>query len=148
MSSPKPKAQRKAFYRAPLHKRHKLVSAHLSSELRDKTGVRSLPVVVGDKVVVVKGEHRGKSGKVVEVDLKNLWVKIEGITRKKADGTEVLVKFRPWNLVIVDLNLKDPWRRRVIERKVGKPAEAQPAETAKAQEAPQQPQQVEQGGGK
>jgi large subunit ribosomal protein L24 len=120
LASPKPKVQRKAFYNAPLHLRHKLVSAHLSRELRDKLGIRSLPVVVGDRVMIMKGDHKGKTGKVVEVDLKGLWVKVEGITRKKADGTEVLVKFRPWNLLILDLNLKDKWRRRIIERRGGR----------------------------
>jgi len=120
LASPKPKVQRKAFYNAPLHLRHKLASAHLSKELRDKLGIRSLPVIVGDKVMIMKGEHKGKTGKVAEVDLKGLWVKVEGITRKKADGTEVLVKFRPWNLLILDLNLKDKWRRRIIERRGGR----------------------------
>ncbi|MCG2874767.1 MAG: 50S ribosomal protein L24 [Acidilobus sp.] len=120
MASPKPKVQRKAFYNAPLHLRHKLVSAHLSRELREKLGIRSLPVVVGDRVMIMKGDYKGKTGKVVEVDLKGLWVKVEGITRKKADGTEVLVKFRPWNLLILDLNLKDKWRRRIIERRGGR----------------------------
>ena len=120
MASPKPKVQRKAFYNAPLHLRHKLASAHLSRDLRDKLGIRSLPVVVGDRVMIMKGDHKGKTGKVAEVDLKGLWVKVEGITRKKADGTEVLVKFRPWNLLILDLNLKDEWRRRIIERRGGR----------------------------
>jgi large subunit ribosomal protein L24 len=120
LASPKPKVQRKAFYNAPLHLRHKLASAHLSRELRDKLGIRSLPIVVGDRVMIMKGDHKGKTGKVAEVDLKGLWVKVEGITRKKADGTEVLVKFRPWNLLILDLNLKDKWRRRIIERRGGR----------------------------
>jgi len=120
LASPKPKVQRKAFYNAPLHLRHKLASAHLSKELRDKLGIRSLPVIVGDKVMIMKGDHKGKTGKVAEVDLKGLWVKVEGITRKKADGTEVLVKFRPWNLLILDLNLKDERRRRIIERRGGR----------------------------
>jgi len=120
LASPKPKVQRKAFYNASLHLRHKLVSVHLSRDLRDKLGIRSLPVVVGDRVMIMKGDHKGKTGKVAEVDLKGLWVKVEGITRKKADGTEVLVKFRPWNLLILDLNLKDKWRRKIIERRGGR----------------------------
>ncbi|MGC9112203.1 50S ribosomal protein L24 [Acidilobus sp.] len=119
MASQQPREQRKAFYNAPLHLRHKLVSAHLSKELRDKLGIRSLPLRVGDRVIVIKGDHKGKSGKVAEVDLKGLWVKVEGITRKKADGTEILVKLRPWNLVITDLNLKDDWRKKIIERRGG-----------------------------
>ncbi|MGC9072086.1 MAG: 50S ribosomal protein L24 [Acidilobus sp.] len=149
MASPKPKVQRKAFYSAPLHLRHKLVSAHLSKELRDKFGVRSLPVTVGDKVMVIKGDYKGKTGKVAEVDLKGSWVKIEGITRKKADGTDVLVKFRPWNLLIIDLNLKDHWRRKIIERRGGRAVEeAQPAEVAKEQASARQAVQEGQGGGK
>jgi large subunit ribosomal protein L24 len=139
LASPKPKVQRKAFYNAPLHLRHKLVSAHLSRDLRDKLGIRSLPVVVGDRVMIMKGDHKGKTGKVVEVDLKGLWVKVEGITRKKADGTEVLAKFRPWNLLILDLNLKDKWRRRIIERRGGR---VEALQTQTQQEGAQQ------GGGK
>jgi len=34
MTSKKPSKQRKALYQAPLHKRQKLVAAHLSKELR------------------------------------------------------------------------------------------------------------------
>lgn len=117
MVSAKPSEQRKALYRAPMHRKHKLVSAHLSKELRDKLGIRSLPVRVGDKVLIMKGDLKGRSGKVVEVDLKHLWVKIEGITRKKADGTEIFVKFRPWNLLILELNTKDSWRRKILERR-------------------------------
>ena len=142
MASAKPSKQRKALYNMPLHLRHKLLSAHLSGELREKLGTRSLPVRVGDKVVVMRGSYKGRSGKVVEVDLKHLWVKIEGITRKKADGTEVLVKFRPWNLLIVDLNLDDPWRKKILERRgYGKATQAaeqaaqQPAQAAGGQEA-------------
>lgn len=119
MASAQARQQRKEFFNAPLHIRHKFMSVHLSKELRDKLGVRSLPVRVGDKVLVMKGNYKGKSGKVAEVDLKGLWVKIEGITRKKADGTEILVKFRPWNLLLIDLNMKDNWRKKIIERRGG-----------------------------
>jgi large subunit ribosomal protein L24 len=119
VASQQARKQRKFLLNAPMHFRHKQTSVHLSKELRDKLGVRSLPVRAGDKVMVIKGDHKGRSGKVAEVDLKGPWVKIEGITRKKADGTEVLVKFRPWNLIITDLNMKDPWRKKIIERRGG-----------------------------
>ena len=120
MSSSLPKKQRKFLYNAPMHIRHKFVSAPLSRELRDKFGIRSMPIRAGDKVMVRKGSFKGKTGKVSEVDLKRLFVKIEGITRKKADGTEIPVKFRPWNLVITDLNLKDNRRKDIIARKGGR----------------------------
>jgi large subunit ribosomal protein L24 len=104
----------------PLHLKHKLVTVQLSKELREKFGIRNMPLRVGDKVKVVKGSYKGKTGKVSEIDLKRLFVKIEGITRKKADGTEIPVKFRPWNLIITDLDLKDEERRKIVQRRGGK----------------------------
>ncbi|HID17194.1 TPA: 50S ribosomal protein L24, partial [Candidatus Bathyarchaeota archaeon] len=44
IKSSKPSKQRKAFYNAPAHLRRKLVSAPLSKELREKYGVRAIPV--------------------------------------------------------------------------------------------------------
>jgi large subunit ribosomal protein L24 len=104
----------------PLHLKHKLVTVQLNKELREKFGIRNMPLRVGDKVKVVKGSYKGKTGKVSEIDLKRLFVKIEGITRKKADGTEIPVKFRPWNLIITDLDLKDEERRKIVQRRGGK----------------------------
>ncbi len=138
MGSSLPKKQRKFLYNAPMHIRHKFVSAPLSRELRDKFGIRSMPIRTGDKVMVRKGSFKGKTGKVSEVDLKRLFVKIEGITRKKADGTEIPVKFRPWNLVITDLNLKDNRRKNIIARKGGRTEFIAEEEEAKEVEKPKE----------
>jgi len=118
--SSNPRKQRKFLFNMPLHLKHKLVTVQLSKELREKFGIRNMPLRVGDKVKVVKGSYKGKTGKVSEIDLKRLFVKIEGITRKKADGTETPVKFRPWNLIITDLDLKDEERRKIVQRRGGK----------------------------
>ena len=118
--SSNPRKQRKFLFNMPLHLKHKLVTVQLNKELREKFGIRNMPLRVGDKVKVVKGSYKGKTGKVSEIDLKRLFVKIEGITRKKADGTEIPVKFRPWNLIITDLDLKDEERRKIVQRRGGK----------------------------
>jgi len=55
MRSSKARVQRKEHYNAPNHMRSKHVSAHLSTELREKYGVRSARVCRGDTVVVVTG---------------------------------------------------------------------------------------------
>ncbi|HDJ96712.1 MAG TPA: 50S ribosomal protein L24 [Candidatus Aenigmarchaeota archaeon] len=120
--SKKPKKQRKFVYNAPLHLRHKLISSHLSSELRKKYKRRSFPVRKGDEVKVMRGKFKGKTGKVMKVDLKEYKVYIEGITRKKVDGTEVPVPFHPSKLMIINLNLQDKERVKALERKVVKSA--------------------------
>lgn len=117
--SSKPSKHRKALYTMPLHLRHKLLTAPLSKELREKHRVKRLPVRVGDVVRVVRGGWTGHEGKVVRVNLKRSRILIEGVQVKKADGTPVYYPIHPSKVVIVKLNLDDPWRRGIIERRGG-----------------------------
>ena len=56
--------QRKAHFAAPSHLKHKLMSAHLSKDLRKKHNVRALPIRKDDEVTIVRGSHKGTKGKV------------------------------------------------------------------------------------
>jgi len=112
-----PRKQRKYRYNAPLHIRHKLVSAHLSLELRKKYGKRSIPLRKGDEVKIMRGEFKGLKGIIERVDLKKLKVYIDTLKTKKSDGSEVLRAIDPSNLMITSLNLDDKMRLKVLERK-------------------------------
>tara|TARA_Y100000310_G_C20479802_1_gene714140 strand:+ start:449 stop:883 length:435 start_codon:yes stop_codon:yes gene_type:complete len=109
--------QRKYRYNAPLHLRHKFLSAHLSKELKKKYDKRSFPLRKGDEVLVMRGKFTKKKGKITSVDLKNAKVTIEGLQRSKQDGSKVSVKLDPSNLQIVSLNLEDKKRVSALERK-------------------------------
>ncbi|MBT4166318.1 50S ribosomal protein L24 [archaeon] len=115
--SKQPRKQRKFRANAPLHVRHKMVSAHLSETLRKRYGKRNVPIRKGDNVKIMKGEFKGKTGKIDDVNLKKLRVMIEGIFRTKKDGTKVSVYFNPSNLLIKELNLDDEKRKKALERK-------------------------------
>ena len=115
--SRQPRKQRRAYFNAPLHKRQKLMSAPLSPELREKYGVRNLPVRVGDKVRVMRGDFKGHEGKVVKVDLKRYRIYVDGVVIKKASGETVFRPLHPSKVMIVELDLKDPWRKKIIERR-------------------------------
>jgi large subunit ribosomal protein L24 len=119
LNSKQPKKQRKFLHNAPLHLRQKLMSAPLSGELREKYGVRNLPVREGDKVKIVRGDFKGKEGNVMEVDLTRYRIHVEGVTQTKVDGTEVFYPIHPSNVIITDLNLDDPERKKIIERRAG-----------------------------
>ena len=110
-----------------------MMSAHLSKELREKYGVRTLPVRKGDVVRVMRGNYRGHEGKVVEVDRKRYYIYIEGVKIKKADGTEVLRPIHPSKVMIVKLDMSDKWRIKILERK-GVKREIIEEELAKAEE--------------
>ena len=62
-SSKQPRKQRKYVYHAPLHIRHKLLSAHLPKELREKYNRRSFPVRKGDEIEIMKVKITGYSNK-------------------------------------------------------------------------------------
>jgi len=115
MSSKKPSKQRKRFFNAPLHKRGKIMSVHLSPELREKYKVRSLPLRKGDKVRIMRGDAKGMEGKVVRVDRKKYRVYVEGVTRTNQRGEEVLIPIHYSNLMLIDLDLSDPWRKKKLE---------------------------------
>ena len=110
-----PRKQRKALYTAPLHIRRKLMSANLSKDLRADIGKRSLPIRVGDKVQVVRGEFKGHEGKVESIDAKRYKVTVEGVTLSKPDGNAVLLPIHPSNLMIIEADLKDERRLNMEE---------------------------------
>lgn len=110
MISAKPGKQRKHRYQAPLHIKHKLMGAMLSGELREEHKTKSLPLRTGDTVRVLRGDDKGKEGKVAKVNLKKMTITVDGVTVTKADGTEVPRPVHPSNVVITKLELKDERR--------------------------------------
>jgi large subunit ribosomal protein L24 len=116
MKSKKPEKQRKALYEASLHKRHKLLSAHLSKDLRKKWKKRSLPIRKGDEIKVMRGKFKGTIGKISKVDLRELRVYIENVKRKKVSGEEIHFPIHPSNLLLLNPVMEDPKRMKIIKR--------------------------------
>ncbi|MFZ2070736.1 MAG: 50S ribosomal protein L24 [Halobacteriota archaeon] len=114
--SKQPRKQRKARYDAPLHIRHKFMSASLSDELRDKYGKRSFPVRKGDTVKVMRGDDKGTVGKVRSVDLKREKIIVEGVVIARSDLSEVPRPLHPSNVMITRLELKDKLRESASQR--------------------------------
>lgn len=116
--SKQPRKQHKFRYNAPLHIRHKLVSAHLAEDLIKEYKRRNLPVRKGDEVVIMRGEFKGKTGKITDVDLKKLKIFVDAAKRKKVSGQDVQVPIDPSNVKITKLNLDDKHRKEILERKL------------------------------
>lgn len=118
MVSKKPSKQRKRLFKAPLHKRGKIMSVHLSPELREKYELRAVPIRVGDKVRIMRGDNKGIEGKVTKVDRKNYRVYVENVVRENIRGEKVPIPIHYSNLMIIELDLSDEWRKRRIEGKI------------------------------
>ena len=64
----------------------------------------------GDEVIVMKGQHAKKTGKISKVELSELKIFIEGLKVKKVSGQEVDFPVDPSNVVVTKLNLDDKKR--------------------------------------
>jgi len=115
--SKKPSKQRKFLYNAPLHLRHKFMNAPLSKELREKYGVKRLPVRKGDTVRILRGKFRGHEGTVAKVDLKRVRIYVDGATIENSRGERVFYPIHPSKVMIVKLGNVDSVRQKIIERR-------------------------------
>lgn len=102
-ASKNPKKQRKYTYQAPLHIRGRFLNAHLSEELAKKHNTRSLRVRKGDKVKIMRGQHKGKTGSIERVDTHNIRVYISTATFPKKDGTKTYTPIHPSKILITEL---------------------------------------------
>uniref|UniRef100_A0A1J3JNN1 60S ribosomal protein L26-2 n=1 Tax=Noccaea caerulescens TaxID=107243 RepID=A0A1J3JNN1_NOCCA len=107
---------RKAHFSASSSVRRVLMSSPLSTDLRQKYNVRSMPVRKDDEVQVVRGTFKGREGKVMQVYRRKWVIHIERITREKVNGTTVNVGVNASNVVITKLRL-DKDRKSLLERK-------------------------------
>lgn len=103
-SSVKKNKKIKYMLNAPLHIKSHFLNAHLSKNLRNKQKKRALRVRKGDLVKIMRGEFRGKEGKVHSVNLKLQKVYVENIERTKKDGSKALVPFKASKLLIQELS--------------------------------------------
>jgi len=108
--------QRKYRHNAPLNIQRRFLSVHLSKELREKHKLRSMQIRKGDTIKVVRGDFKGKTGKVERVSPKYTKVFVDTIMVSKKDGSKQHKALEPSNLIITSLNLEDKKRTKRFER--------------------------------
>lgn len=106
--------------------RSKLMSSHLSADLRKNHHIRSIRVVPGDSVKITRGEYRDVTGKVDKVD-PSKGVVISGTKKEKMAGQKFDVYIHPSNLLVTALNTDDKWRTKKIKGVVEPPPPADAA---------------------
>ncbi len=115
--SKQPRKQRKFVAEAPLHIKKDQLSVHLSPALRKDYGKRSVLVRKGDKVKILRGNYKGKEGKIDKVSYRDCFVHVTNITYPKNDGSNSFYPLDPSNLMITELDLSDNRRKKSLERK-------------------------------
>ena len=105
-----PRKQRRARATASLHQKSKFMYSPLSKELRKKYETRSLRVRTGDKVLILRGQFKGKDGLIERVDLSKERVYVKGAELTKKDGGKVSYPIHPSNIRILTVVTEDKKR--------------------------------------
>lgn len=98
------------------HKMDKFLGANLSVNLREQHNKRSMRVIKGDTVRILRGEYVGIEGKVEKVNTVRSTLSIEGVQREKIRGGNVKVQVHASNVQIISLNTDDDYRLKGIPK--------------------------------
>ncbi len=121
------KMRNKMIYRATFQTKSKQLGSALSKNLHKKYGKRSVRVIEGDSVTIVRGEFKGVDGKISRISIQKNSVAIEGIKKEKSKGEKFDVYIHTSNLIVTSLNTGEKWRMAKLE---GKDPKKQPKETS------------------
>ena len=111
------KMRNKMIYQASSQTRSKQLGSALSKDLHKKYGKRSVRVIEGDSVTIVRGEFKGVDGKVAKISKPKSSVAIEGVKKEKTKGDKFDVYIHTSNLVVTSLSTDDKWRIAKLEGK-------------------------------
>ena len=65
-----------------------ILGANITKNLKNQYSKRSLRVIKGDAVRILRGEYKGIEGKIEKVNTKRGTVSIEGVTKRKNKGRQ------------------------------------------------------------
>ena len=111
------KMRNKMIYRATYTTKSKQLGSALSKDLHKKYGRRSVRVIEGDSIRIIRGEYKGVDGKISKISTQKNSVSIEGIKKEKTKGDKFDVYIHTSNLVVTSLNTRDKWRMAKLEGK-------------------------------
>ena len=126
------KMRNKMIYQATFTTKSKQLGSALSKDLHKKYGRRSVRVIEGDSIRIVRGEYKGVDGKISKISTQKNSVSIEGIKKEKTKGDKFDVYIHTSNLVVTSLNTGDKWRMARLE---GKDPRKQPKDVPKEKPA-------------
>ncbi|MBA2267905.1 MAG: 50S ribosomal protein L24 [Nitrosopumilus sp.] len=112
------------------------ICSNLSSNLKKEYNRRSLRIVKGDSVKIMRGEYKGVEGKVEKLNTLKGRLSIEGVQREKIKGGQVKVQIHASNVRIMSLLLDDKYRKNKIgnQEQINKSSRKQTVKTPEKNE--------------
>lgn len=134
------KMRNQMIYKATFQTKSKQLGSALSKDLHKKYGKRSVRVIEGDSVTILRGEFKGVDGKVAEVSIQKNSIAIEGVKKEKTKGDKFDVYIHSSNVIVTGLNTSDKWRMAKLE---GKKPSSKPKETPTKETKVEKPEEKE-----
>lgn len=100
----------------PKHVRDGMICSSLADNLREQYGRRSVRVIKGDNIRVMRGEYTGIEGKIEKVNTRRGTLAIEGVQREKVRGGNVKVQIDASKVQVIGLKLEDKLRDNRLHR--------------------------------
>ena len=97
-----------------MKKKSNNICSNLSNNLKKEYNTKSLRIVKGDSVKIMRGEYKGVEGKVEKLNTLKGRLSIEGVQREKIKGGQVKVQIHASNVRITSLHLDDKYRKNKI----------------------------------
>jgi large subunit ribosomal protein L24 len=130
------KMRNQMIFQATFQTRSKQLGSALSKDLHKKYGKRSVRVIEGDSVTILRGEFKGVDGKISKISTAKSSVAIDGVKKEKTKGDKFDVYIHTSNLVVTSLNSNDKWRIAKLEGKDPRKQPKTPAKEALKKEEP------------
>jgi large subunit ribosomal protein L24 len=112
------------------------ICSNLSSNLKKEHNRKSLRIVKGDSVKIMRGEYKGVEGKVEKLNTVKGRLSIEGVQREKIKGGQVKVQIHASNVRIMSLQLDDKYRKNKLgnQEQINKSSRKQTVKTPEKNE--------------
>jgi len=130
------KMRNQMIFQATFQTRSKQLGSALSKDLHKKYGKRSVRVIEGDSVTILRGEFKGVDGKISKISTEKTSVAIDGVKKEKTKGEKFDVYIHTSNLVVTSLNSSDKWRIAKLEGKDPRKQPKTPTKEAPKKEEP------------
>jgi large subunit ribosomal protein L24 len=112
------------------------ICSNLSSNLKKEYNRKSLRIVKGDSVKIMRGEYKGVEGKVEKLNTVKGRLSIEGVQREKIKGGQVKVQIHASNVRLMSLHLDDKYRKNKLgnQEQINKSSKKQTVKTPEKNE--------------
>ena len=98
---------RKSFYNLSSSDKRITMSSPVIKEIENKYKIKKIPVRRGDHVLILRGSHKGKNGKVIQCSRKNFYIFVDKVTGTRTSKNNYYIKLKASNVIIEKINLSE-----------------------------------------